>query len=125
MIATLVTAHHPTQLVACWDDDWRPQWRVDLIPSYKTHRVADGSEVAEESPDDLSPQVPLIVDALAALGIARLGAAGFEADDVIGTLATRHGGTGAVDVVTGDRDLFQLVDDERAIRVVACASLTS
>ena len=121
MIATLVTAHHPTQLVACWDDDWRPQWRVDLIPSYKTHRVADGSEVAEESPDDLSPQVPLIVDALAALGIARLGAAGFEADDVIGTLATRHGGTGAVDVVTGDRDLFQLVDDERAIRVLYTA----
>lgn len=121
MIATLVTAHHPTHLVACWDDDWRPQWRVDLIPSYKTHRVADGSEVAEESPDDLSPQVPLIVDALAALGIARLGAAGFEADDVIGTLATRHGGTGAVDVVTGDRDLFQLVDDERAIRVLYTA----
>ncbi len=121
MIATLVTAHHPTHLVACWDDDWRPQWRVDLIPSYKTHRVADGSEVAEESPDDLSPQVPLIVEALAALGITRLGAAGFEADDVIGTLATRHGGTGAVDVVTGDRDLFQLVDDERGIRVLYTA----
>lgn len=121
MIATLVTAHRPTHLVACWDDDWRPQWRVDLIPSYKTHRVADGSEVAEESPDDLSPQVPLIVEALAALGITRLGAAGFEADDVIGTLATRHGGTGAVDVVTGDRDLFQLVDDERGIRVLYTA----
>lgn len=121
MIATLVTAHRPTHLVACWDDDWRPQWRVDLIPSYKTHRVADGSEVAEESPDDLSPQVPLIVEALAALGITRLGAAGFEADDVIGTLATRHGGTGTVDVVTGDRDLFQLVDDERGIRVLYTA----
>lgn len=121
MIATLVTAHRPTHLVACWDDDWRPQWRVDLIPSYKTHRLVEGSAVEEESPDDLTPQVPLIRDALAALGICRLGAAGYEADDVIGTLATRHGGSMAVDVVTGDRDLFQLVDDALAIRVLYTA----
>ena len=79
MIATLVNAHRPTELVACWDDDWRPQWRVDLIPTYKTHRLTEGSDVQEESPDDLTPQVPLIRDALSALGIARLGAPGFEA----------------------------------------------
>ncbi|GAA4387809.1 5'-3' exonuclease [Ornithinibacter aureus] len=118
MIATLVTAHRPTHLVACWDDDWRPQWRVDLIPTYKTHRLVEGSAVAEESPDDLTPQVPLIRDALSALGIARLGSPGFEADDVIGTLTHRHRGVMPVDVVTGDRDLLQLVDDAHGIRVL-------
>lgn len=118
MIATLVTAHRPTHLVACWDDDWRPQWRVDLIPTYKAHRVVEGSAVQEESPDDLTPQVPLIRDALRALGIPRLGAPGFEADDVIGTLTQRHRGVMPVDVVTGDRDLLQLVDDAHGIRVL-------
>ncbi|KRF30117.1 5'-3' exonuclease [Phycicoccus sp. Soil802] len=136
MIASLVTTHQPTHLVACWDNDWRPQWRVDLLPSYKAHRVtqespapapsdvpdqahpASDDTVAEEVPDDLAPQVPVIVDALAALGIARLGADGFEADDVIGTLATRWGGTMEVDIVTGDRDLLQLVDDARRVRVL-------
>ncbi|MEO7268953.1 MAG: 5'-3' exonuclease [Knoellia sp.] len=118
MIATLVNAHKPTHLVACWDDDWRPQFRVDLIPTYKTHRLTQDSEVVEESPDDLTPQVPLIRDALAALGIPRLGAAGFEADDVIGTLVERHRGTKAIDVVTGDRDLLQLIDDANSVRVL-------
>jgi 5'-3' exonuclease len=109
---------------------------VDLLPSYKAHRVtqeppapvpldvpdqahpASDDTVPEEVPDDLAPQVPVIVDALAALGIARLGADGFEADDVIGTLATRWGGTMSVDIVTGDRDLLQLVDDARGVRVL-------
>ena len=118
MIATLVTVHRPTHLVACWDDDWRPQWRVDLVPTYKTHRLTEGSDVVEESPPDLTPQVPLIREALAAVGIARLGAPGFEADDVIGTLVTRHRGVMPVDVVTGDRDLLQLVDDEHGVRVL-------
>jgi 5'-3' exonuclease len=118
MIATLVTAHRPTHLVACWDDDWRPQWRVDLVPTYKTHRLTEGSDVVEESPENLSPQVPLIREALAAVGITRLGSPGFEADDVIGTLAERHRGVMPVDVVTGDRDLLQLVDDEFSVRVL-------
>ncbi len=118
MVATLVNAHRPTHLVACWDDDWRPQWRVDLVPTYKTHRLTDGSDTAEESPDDLTPQVPLIRDALRAVGIPRLGAPGFEADDVIGTLVERHRGRMPVDVVTGDRDLLQLVDDAGPVRVL-------
>ena len=118
MIATLVTAHRPSHLVACWDDDWRPQFRVDLIPTYKTHRLVEGSDVVEESPDDLTPQVPLIREALGAIGIIRLGAAGFEADDVIGTLTERHRGVMPVDIVTGDRDLLQLVDDAHGIRVL-------
>ncbi|HEU5242719.1 MAG TPA: flap endonuclease, partial [Ornithinibacter sp.] len=118
MVATLVTAHRPTHLVACWDDDWRPQWRVDLVPTYKTHRLTEGSDVVEESPENLTPQVPLIREALAAVGIARLGSPGFEADDVIGTLTERHRGVMPVDVVTGARDLLQLVDDEFSVRVL-------
>lgn len=121
MIASLVTTHQPTHLVACWDNDWRPQFRVDAIPTYKAHRLLDGSVEAEETPDDLAPQVPVIRDALAAVGIPRLGADGYEADDVIGTLTARHKGAMAVDVVTGDRDLFQLVDDAAAVRVIYTA----
>jgi 5'-3' exonuclease len=119
MIAKLVSTYEPTHLVACWDDDWRPQWRVDLIPSYKAHRVAEIVESApdvEVVPDPLEAQIPLIREELAALRIPVLGAPSHEADDVIGTLATRA--SSAVDVVTGDRDLFQLVDDERAVRVI-------
>lgn len=123
MIATLVERHRPTHLVACWDDDWRPKFRTDAIPTYKTHRLADGGAAAnaEDSPEELTPQVPVIVDALVALGIPRLGAAGYEADDVIGTLTHRWRGRGPVDVVTGDRDLFQLVDDAAGIRVLYTA----
>ncbi|AKT51902.1 5'-3' exonuclease [Arsenicicoccus sp. oral taxon 190] len=121
MIATLVQTHRPTHLVACWDEDWRPDFRVAAIPSYKTHRLADGSDVAEDTPDALAPQVPAIVDVLAALGIARVGAAGYEADDVIGTLVHTYAGELPIDVVTGDRDLFQVVDDRRSVRVLYTA----
>jgi 5'-3' exonuclease len=115
-IARLVADHSPAALVACMDADWRPQWRVDLIPSYKAHRVADAAAGTEEVPDTLSPQVPVIEAVLDAIGIARVGVPGYEADDVIGTLATAA--PGPVAIVTGDRDLFQLVDDARAVRVL-------
>lgn len=122
MIAKLVTMYEPTHLIACWDDDWRPQWRVDLIPTYKTHRVAQVVEVGpdvEVVPDPLEAQIPAIREALTALGIPIVGKAEYEADDIIGTLATTA--TMPVDIITGDRDLFQLVSDERAVRVVYTA----
>ncbi len=118
-IAHLVTTRSPHRLVACLDADWRPAFRVELLPSYKEHRLADPATGAEQVPEALEAQVPIILDVLDALGLARVGVPGFEADDVIGTIAARD--TGPVDVVTGDRDLFQLVDDERAIRVVYTA----
>ncbi len=122
IIAKLVTLYEPTHVIACWDDDWRPQWRVDLIPSYKAHRVVEVVEVGpdvEEVPDPLEAQIPLIRETLAAIGIPIIGVAEHEADDVIGTLAT--GATMPVDIVTGDRDLFQLVDDSRDVRVIYTA----
>ncbi len=121
-ISRLVSTYEPTDLICAWDDDWRPQWRVDLIPSYKSHRVvapvADGVDI-EEAPDPLATQIPMIELALAAYGIAVIGAPQHEADDVIGSLASQF--EGAVDVVTGDRDLFQLVSDERGVRVLYVA----
>ena len=122
-ISRLVGEYDPTHLACCWDDDWRPQWRVDLIPSYKAHRVV--AEVpgprpdVEEVPDPLEAQIPIIVSVLEAYGIPIVGHAEMEADDVIGTLATDAGMP--VDIVTGDRDLFQLVDDEAEVRVLYTA----
>ncbi len=122
-IARMVTEYHPTHLVCAWDNDWRPQWRVDLIPSYKSHRVEyvvpGAAPDVEQVPDPLEAQIPVILDVLAAFGICVIGADGYEADDVIGTLATDAGMP--VDVVTGDRDLFQLVDDEAGVRVLYIA----
>jgi 5'-3' exonuclease len=114
MIARLVRARHPGQLVACLDADWRPAFRVAAIPSYKAHRAQpDGGE---DVPPALAAQVPVIEDVLGAIGVAMAGAPGYEADDVIGTLAARA--SGPVEIVTGDRDLFQLVDDEHPVRVL-------
>ncbi len=121
-VSRLVGEYRPTHLACCWDNDWRPQWRVDLIGSYKSHRVehvvATGPDV-EQVPDPLQAQVPVIREVLAAFGIPVVGADGYEADDVIGTLSLEAGMP--VDVVTGDRDLFQLVDDEAAVRVLYIA----
>ncbi|QGK72187.1 flap endonuclease [Allosaccharopolyspora coralli] len=115
MLAKLVTDRRPSRIVACLDNDWRPQFRVDALPSYKAHRVAEenpeGDPDAEEVPDTLSPQIPIVLDLLDALGVTTAEAEGFEADDVIGTLADRER-RDPVEVVTGDRDLFQLVRDE-------------
>jgi len=122
-ISRLVGGYDPTHLACCWDDDWRPQWRVDLIASYKAHRVVQarpGSNPdVEEVPDPLEVQIPIIISVLEAFGIAIVGHQEMEADDVIGTLATDAGMP--VDIVTGDRDLFQLVDDEAEVRVLYTA----
>ena len=121
MVASLISTYSPTDIVACWDNDWRPAFRVEAISSYKAHRVLEGSDGAEESPANLTPQVPVIADLLAACGIARVGVDGYEADDVIGTYCHRFMTQGPVDVVTGDRDLFQLVNDEMSVRVIYTA----
>jgi len=117
-IAHLVSTRRPTHVVACMDADWRPAFRVTALPSYKAHRLGpDGA--SEQIPLGLLPQIPVIEAVLDALGIAHVGAPGYEADDVLGTFATRA--SMPVEVVTGDRDLFQLVDDERDVRVLYIA----
>jgi 5'-3' exonuclease len=127
-LSHLISGYSPDRLVAAFDADWRPAFRVAALPSYKAHRVLEAAPQApggghvpgevdiEEVPDTLSPQVPVIEALLDAFGIARAVAPGFEADDVLATLAGRA--AGPVDVVTMDRDLYQLVDDEREVRVL-------
>lgn len=122
-LSTLITQYRPTQLACCWDNDWRPEWRVELIPEYKQHRVrassAQTGSTEEEIPEDLEAQIPIIREVLGAFGIPVVGVDGYEADDVIATLT--HTTSFPVDIVTGDRDLFQLVDDDAAVRVLYTA----
>jgi 5'-3' exonuclease len=113
-IARLVRDHEPSRLVACLDADWRPAFRTAALPGYKAHRAEpDGSE---QTPPGLAVQIPLITQVLIASGIALAEHDGYEADDVIATLAASA--RQPVDVVTGDRDLFQLIDDARRVRVL-------
>lgn len=107
MAASLIDKRRPTRWVACLDTSWRPAFRVALVPTYKAHRVAvDGSE---DVPAALAVQVPLLLEVLAALGLCAVGAEGFEADDVMATLATRD--DGPVEIVSGDRDMIALASN--------------
>jgi len=116
MIAQLVRTRRPDRLVCALDASWRPAWRVALVGSYKKHRVAHGD--VEVVPPSLERQVPILLEVLAAVGIPAFGVDGYEADDVLGTLAATQ--PGPVEVVSGDRDLFQLVDDARGTRLLYC-----
>ncbi|TRZ72453.1 MAG: flap endonuclease [Streptomycetaceae bacterium] len=118
MTARLVSIYKPNRLVACLDGDWRPMWRVELFPEYKANRLEeDGDE--EEEPDTLTPQIPILLDLLDLFKIPVVGVDDFEADDVMATYAEVE--KGPIRIVTGDRDLFQMVDDKRDIKVVYLA----
>lgn len=107
-ISLLVEKRGPNRVIACWDNDWRPTWRVDAVPGYKSHRVEEATD--EVVPDTLSPQIPLIWQVLPLLGITIHGVDGWEADDVIARLAGLYGQSATpVDIASGDRDLMQLV----------------
>ena len=122
MVSSIAKQFPASEVVFAWDDDWRPQWRVDLVPSYKLHRVdeevSDQPDAAfEVIPDALSPQIGAISYLLDAIGLPRLGQIGHEADDILGALVAKS--TKPCDVVTGDRDLFQLVSDAADNRVIS------
>ena len=117
MTSKLINLYKPNRIVACIEGDWRPSWRVELFPDYKMNRLDESDE--EEEPDTLSPQIPILLDLLEALGFPMLGVDDYEADDLMATLAVNQ--PGPVRIVTGDRDLFQLVDDKRDVKVVYLA----
>jgi 5'-3' exonuclease len=117
MSARLINIYSPNRFVACLEGDWRPSWRVDLFPEYKLNRIDDSGEEAE--PDTLSPQIPVLLDVLDAFGFATLGVDDYEADDVIATLSKSE--RGPIRIASGDRDLFQLVDDEKDVKIVYLA----
>src|SRR5207247_9758560 len=102
MLARLITDRKPRAIVVATDEDWRPAFRVDVIPSYKTARLERGAMPAE-----LQPQEPIIREVLAAIGVAVIGAEGFEAEDVIASLLPTI--RGKAEFVTGARDLFALL----------------
>jgi len=108
-LARLVADRRPRRLVIAEDWAWRPQWRVDLIADYKAHRVA------EPVPAGLETQLPVITQLLEHVGIDVVGVADYEAEDVIATLTRLAPGT--VEIASGDRDLFALVEDPR-VRVL-------
>lgn len=118
MTARLIGMYSPDRIVACIEGDWRPSWRVDIFPAYKANRLEEESD-EEEEPETLTPQIPVLLDLLDAFGIPMLGVDDYEADDVMATFAVRE--KGPIRVVTGDRDLFQLVDDKRDVKVVYLA----
>jgi 5'-3' exonuclease len=118
MTARLIGTYSPNRIVACIEGDWRPSWRVELFPDYKANRLEDESD-EEEEPETLTPQIPVLLDLLDAFGFPMLGVDDYEADDVMATFAVRE--KGPIRIVTGDRDLFQLVDDKRDVKVVYLA----
>lgn len=117
MSARLISTYRPKRLVACIEGDWRPSWRVELFPDYKANRLDD--EGSEDEPDLLAPQIPVLMDVLDAFGIAVVGVDDYEADDVMASYAQRE--DGPIRIVTGDRDMFQLVDDHRDVKIVYLA----
>ncbi|MGI9195623.1 MAG: 5'-3' exonuclease [Candidatus Nanopelagicus sp.] len=117
MTSRLLVKYQPNRLVACLEGDWRPSWRVDLFPDYKLNRLDETG--VEEEPDTLGPQIPILLDVLDALGIPMVGVDDYEADDLMATFSVKQ--NGPIRIVTGDRDLFQLVDDKRDVKVVYLA----
>lgn len=117
MTSRLLVKYQPKRLVACLEGDWRPSWRVELFPDYKLNRLDEEGD--EEEPDTLGPQILILLDVLDALGVAVLGVDDYEADDLIATFSTKQ--KGPIRIVTGDRDLFQLVDDKKDIKVIYLA----
>jgi 5'-3' exonuclease len=117
MTSRLLVKYKPDRLVACLEGDWRPSWRVELFPDYKLNRLDD--EGGEEEPDTLGPQIPILLDVIDALGIAMVGVDDYEADDLMATFSVKQ--QGPIRIVTGDRDLFQLADDKRDVKIVYLA----
>jgi 5'-3' exonuclease len=117
MVARLIVQYKPERIVAAIEGDWRPTWRTELFPGYKANRVDEEGD--EEEPDLLTPQIPVLLDVLDAFQIPIVGADDYEADDVIATYSKRE--KGPIRIVTGDRDLFQLVDKKRDVKVVYLA----
>jgi 5'-3' exonuclease len=104
-LGRLVAQRRPRHLAVADDEAWRPDWRVEMLPTYKSHRVA------EPVPGGLEPQLPVIAELLAAIGVDMVGVAEHEAEDVIATWCRLAPGT--IEIASGDRDLFALVESPR------------
>lgn len=98
----IMTKEQPTHIAVAFDHG--KTFRDEAFPQYKAQR--------EETPEDIRRSVPVIKDIIAAMNIPALQADGFEADDIIGTLAVKAGGQGVETyMLTPDKDYGQLVRD--------------
>ena len=100
-LARYVNDRKPRHIAFTTDEDWRPDWRVELIPGYKEHRTA------EPIPPALIPQVPIILAALRSIGVDVVGREGYEAEDIVASLAAKV--KTPIEIASGDRDLFSQV----------------
>ena len=103
----VASSRRPRRVAVASDVDWRPDWRVELLPTYKAHRTA------EPVPPLLEPQMPLIEDVLTAIGVDFVGAKDLEAEDVIASWVAQA--EGPVEILSGDRDLFGMVRGEAVV----------
>jgi 5'-3' exonuclease len=106
-LARYITERKPRHVAVTTDEDWRPDWRVELIPSYKEHRTA------EPVPPALIPQMPVIMECFEAIGVDAVGLADYEAEDIISSLASKV--SPPIEIASGDRDLFSLIRDREII----------
>ncbi len=105
----LKNTYSPKIIIHALDDNWRPDWRTDLLPQYKAHRVLDDNE--EDVDEELERQIEILPQILKILGMQCIGKANFEADDVLASIANENSNTL---IVSGDKDLFQTVNDKRS-----------
>ena len=119
-LAKLLVDRAPSRLVVAMEfgSDWRPQFRVALLPEYKSHRVA----TEDTPPDEVEPQLIILAEVLRALDISIANAEECEAEDVIATLTTKF--KGPIEIVSGDRDLFSLVRDPRILVLYTLRGVT-
>ena len=106
-LARYVSDRQPRHLAFTTDEDWRPAWRVELIKGYKQQRTA------EPIPPALIPHVPIIMESLEAVGVDVVGLEGYEAEDIVASLAEKV--KPPIEIASGDRDLFSLVRDREVI----------
>lgn len=106
-LAGYITERRPRHVAVTTDEDWRPDWRVELIPSYKTHRTA------EPVPPALIPQMPIIMECFEAIGVDAIGLEDYEAEDIISSLVSKV--SPPIEIASGDRDLFGLIRDREVV----------
>ncbi len=103
MVARLVAARRPDEVIHVYDHEWRPVTRTDIYPDYKGHRPED--------PPDLPPQFLMLREVLGPTGMLQAQTEGWEAEDAIGAFCVEAHADDRLEIVSGDRDLIQLVRD--------------
>ncbi|MFB3739301.1 MAG: 5'-3' exonuclease H3TH domain-containing protein [Candidatus Velamenicoccus archaeovorus] len=103
MVRRLIVSRRPDEVIHVYDHEWRPTARTDIYPGYKSRRPPD--------PEGLPEQFPLLRRVLDLTGMPQAQTQGWEAEDAIGALCARARANDRIEMVSGDRDLLQLVRD--------------